>query len=224
VASPARLSKRWRRRGFTADRLRERAPRWAARGFQQFYDVEHSLCQPDGLVRNASEPRTVANTPAAWPAGVDSLQHMMFVDTCLYLPGDILVKVDRAAMAVSLETRVPFLDLGVAMAAWQIPTSMHFSDGQGKWLLREILQRHVPRALFDRPKRGFEVPVAKWLRGELFDWAETLLGAARLQREGYFDASIVRRRWKQHVDEDADWSFYLWTVLMFQAWLEDWNR
>jgi asparagine synthase (glutamine-hydrolysing) len=224
LASPGRLSQRWRRRGFTVDRLKERAPRWAARGFQQFYSVEHSLCQPDGLVRDASEPRTVANSPAAWPSGADELRHMMFVDTCLYLPDDILVKVDRAAMAVSLETRVPFLDLGVAVAAWQIPTAIHFADGQGKWLLRQILQRHIPQAMFDRPKRGFEVPVAKWLRGELLEWAETLLNESRLQRDGFFDATIVRRRWKQHIDEDADWSFYLWTVLMFQAWLEDWNR
>jgi asparagine synthase (glutamine-hydrolysing) len=224
LASPARLSKRWRRRGLMADRLRERAPKWAARGFQEFYNLENSLCQPSGLVLNASEPRTVANSPDRWPSAGDDLRHMMFVDSCLYLPGDILVKVDRAAMAVSLETRVPFLDPGVAVAAWQIPTALHFADGQGKWLLRQILQRHVPQAMFDRPKRGFEVPVAKWLRTELYDWAETLLGEARLQREGFFDSSSVRRRWRQHIDEDADWSFYLWTVLMFQAWLEEWHQ
>jgi asparagine synthase (glutamine-hydrolysing) len=224
LASPARFSKRWRRRGLMVDRLQERAPKWAARGFQEFYNVEHSICQPSGLVLNAAEPRTVANSPDSWPSAADELRHMMFVDTCLYLPGDILVKVDRAAMAVSLETRVPFLDPEVAMAAWQIPTALHFADGQGKWLLRQMLQRHIPQAMFDRPKRGFEVPVAKWLRTELKDWAETLLGEARLQREGFFDAAIVRRRWRQHIDAAADWSFYLWTVLMFQAWLEEWNR
>ena len=224
LTGPARLSKRWRRRGLLAERMRERAPKWGARGFPDFYNIEHSLCQPAGLVRHASEPRTVANDPERWPPAADDLRHMMFVDTCLYLPGDILVKVDRAAMAVSLETRVPFLDPGVAIAAWQIPTAIHFADGRGKWLLRQILQQHVPQAMFERPKRGFEVPVAKWLRSELFDWAETLLAEARLQREGFFDASIVRRRWRQHIDEAADWSFYLWTVLMFQAWLDDWNR
>jgi asparagine synthase (glutamine-hydrolysing) len=90
--------------------------------------------------------------------------------------------------------------------------------------LRQLLQRHVPLTMFDRPKRGFEVPVAKWLRTELRDWAEALLTEGRLQREGFFDASVVRRRWQQHIDEDADWSFYLWTVLMFQAWLEVWHR
>lgn len=225
LAAPARLAKRWRRRGVVAERLRERAPKWVARGFAEFYDVEHSLCQPRGLVLNASgEPRTVANTPESWPPAADPLRHMMFVDTCLYLPGDILVKVDRAAMAVSLETRVPFLDPAVTQAAWRIPTALHFADGKGKWVLRQLLQRHVPAAMFDRPKRGFEVPVAKWLRGELRDWAEDLLGEARLQREGFFDAVIVRRRWRQHIDQDADWSFYLWTVLMFQAWHENWHR
>jgi asparagine synthase (glutamine-hydrolysing) len=224
LAGPARIAKRWRPRGLLAERLRERAPKWVARGFQDFYNIEHSLCQPTGLVPNASEPQTVASNPERWPSAANHLRHMMFVDACLYLPGDILVKVDRAAMAVSLETRVPFLDPGVAIAAWQIPTAIHFADGRGKWLLRQMLQRHIPQAMFDRPKRGFEVPVAKWLRTELFDWAETLLAEARLQREGFFDVSIVRRRWRQHIDQDADWSFYLWTVLMFQAWLEAWNH
>jgi asparagine synthase (glutamine-hydrolysing) len=224
IASPARLSKRWRRRGVLADRLRERAPKWAARGFRDFYNVEHSLCQPAGLIPDASEPQTLANNPERWPSSADHSRHMMFVDACVYLPGDILVKVDRAAMAVSLETRVPFLDPGVAIAAWQMPTAIHFADGRGKWLLRQLLQRHVPRSMFDRPKRGFQVPVAKWLRTELFDWAETLLAEARLQHDGFFDASAVRRRWRQHIDHDADWSFCLWTVLMFQAWLEDWKH
>jgi asparagine synthase (glutamine-hydrolysing) len=224
LAGPARLAKRWRPRGLLAERLRERAPKWAARGFQDFYNIEHSLCQPAGLVPRALEPHTIASSPSGWPAETDPLRHMMFVDTCLYLPGDILVKVDRAAMAVSLETRVPFLDPAVAIAAWQIPTAMHFADGRGKWLLRQLLQRHIPETMFDRPKRGFEVPVAKWLRTELFDWADALLAQARLQRDGFFDAAIVRRRWRQHVDGHADWSFYLWTVLMFQAWLEAWIR
>jgi asparagine synthase (glutamine-hydrolysing) len=224
LAEPARISRRWRARGLLAERMRERAPEWVARGFKDFYNIEHSLCQPAGLVPHASEPCTIASDSSRWPSATDDLRHMMFVDTCLYLPGDILVKVDRAAMAVSLETRVPFLDPGVAAAAWRIPTAMHFSDGRGKWLLRQILQQHVPESMFDRPKRGFEVPVAKWLRTELFDWAEALLSETRLQREGYFDAIVVRRRWRQHVDQHADWSFYLWTVLMFQAWLETWNH
>jgi asparagine synthase (glutamine-hydrolysing) len=224
LMSPTRLSKRWRRRGLLADRLRERAPRWLARGFRDFYNLEHSLCQPTGLVPGATEPHTVASDPERWPSSADHLRHMMFIDASLYLPDDILVKVDRAAMAVSLETRVPFLDPGVATTAWRIPTAIHFADGRGKWPLRQLLQRHVPRAMFDRPKRGFEVPVAKWLRTELFDWAETLLAQSRLERDGFFDAAVIRHRWRQHIDNDQDWSFFLWTVLMFQAWLEAWNR
>ena len=148
---------------------------------------------------------------------------MMFVDMCLYLPDDILVKVDRAAMAVSLETRVPFLDPAVAAAAWRTPTATHFADGRGKWVLRQLLQRHVPLSLYDRPKRGFQVPVAIWMRSELRDWAEPLLAEARLKRDGFFDAALVRHRWRQHLDQDADWSFVLWTVLTFQAWLDAWR-
>jgi asparagine synthase (glutamine-hydrolysing) len=223
LAGPAKLSKRWRRHGLLSDRLRERAPRWTARGFRDFYNVEQSLCQPGGLVPGASEPLTVANDPSSWLPSADDTRHMMFVDTCSYLPGDILVKVDRAAMAVSLETRVPFLDPEVATAAWRIPTAIQFADGRGKWPLRQLLQRHVPHSMFDRPKRGFEVPVAKWLRMELFDWADTLLAEERLRREGFFDSAAVRRRWRQHIDQDCDWSFSLWTILMFQAWLEYWN-
>jgi asparagine synthase (glutamine-hydrolysing) len=224
LACPARLSKRWRRRGVLTDYVRERAPKWAARGFQDFYDVDNSPPRPAHLVPGASEPQTVASDPRLWPSSADQARHMMFVDACLYLPGDILVKVDRAAMAVSLETRVPFLDLGIAVAAWQIPTAIHFADGRGKWLLRQLLQRHVPQSMFDRPKRGFQVPIAKWLRTELCDWAETLLAQARLQREGFFDAAVVRQRWRQHLNHDADWSFFLWPVLMFQTWLEHWDH
>jgi asparagine synthase (glutamine-hydrolysing) len=224
LSSPARLSKGSCRHGVLVDSLRERAPKWAARGFQDFCNAESSLCHAADLVLGASEPQTVASNPRLWPSAADQAQHMMFVDACLYLPGDILVKVDRAAMAVSLETRVPFLDPRIALAAWRIPTAIHFKDGRGKWLLRQLLQRHVPRSMFDRPKRGFQVPVAKWLRTELFDWAETLLAEARLQREGFFNTSVVRRRWRQHIDHDADWSFFLWPVLMFQAWMQDWNH
>jgi len=146
---------------------------------------------------------------------------MMYTDTRRYLPDDILVKVDRAAMAVSLETRVPLLDVGVAQAAWRIPAAMHMRDGRGKWVLRQLLARHVPRELFERPKRGFAVPIGQWLRAELRDWTEALLDPARLRREGYLRAPEITRRWRQHASGRADWSNHLWTVLMFQAWLED---
>jgi asparagine synthase (glutamine-hydrolysing) len=149
---------------------------------------------------------------------------MMDADTRLYLPDDILVKVDRAAMAVSLETRVPLLDLDVAQNAWQIPTGIHLRDGRGKWILRQLLERHVPRELFERPKKGFAVPIASWLRHDLKDWAADLLDAARMRREGYFNAPLIERRWRQHLSGAMNWSSHLWGVLMFQAWLEDFGR
>lgn len=157
------------------------------------------------------------------PSGADPLAQMMYIDTCRYLPDDILVKVDRAAMAVSLETRVPLLDAEVARAAWRIPTSVHMSDGRGKWVLRQLLERHLPRAMLERPKRGFAIPLAGWLRRELRDWVEALLEPARLRQQGYFFAPQIESRWREHARGTADWSFHLWTVLMFQAWLEDFS-
>ena len=154
----------------------------------------------------------------------EPLAHMMHTDTRRYLPDDILVKVDRAAMAVSLETRVPLLDVEVARSAWRIPAAIHMRDGRGKWVLRRLLERHLPRELFERPKSGFAMPVARWLRGELRDWAEAQLEPARLRREGYLLAPEIGRRWQQHVSGRADWSLHLWSVSMFQAWLEDFGH
>lgn len=206
-------------------RLREHAPRWGAQTFPELYSVLISLCQwPTDLVRGVAEPRTIATNNSMWPMGINFRQHMMFVDSNQYLPDDVLVKVDRAAMAVALETRVPLLDPEVAYAAWRIPTDVHFRDGRGKWILRQILSRHVPTAMFDRPKMGFAVPVAKWLRGELRPWASELLDGVRLRRDGYLDDRVVASRWRQHSSGAMDWSPNLWGLLMFQAWLEAWER
>ena len=123
-------------------------------------------------------------------------------------------------MAVSLETRVPLLDAEVARVAARIPTAVHLKDGRGKWVLRTLLARHVPPELTERPKRGFAVPLGAWLRGPLRDWADTLLDPARLRREGYLDAEPIARRWNQHLAGRFNWSAHLWSVLMFQAWLE----
>jgi asparagine synthase (glutamine-hydrolysing) len=143
---------------------------------------------------------------------------MMYCDAVTYLPDDILCKVDRAAMAVSLETRVPFLDHRVAELAARIPIEMKIRGGSGKQVLRRLLDRHVPEALFERPKSGFAIPLEAWLRGPLRAWAEELLGGS-LDEAGYFDAAAVRRRWREHVDGTRDWSTSLWSVLMFQDWL-----
>ena len=158
------------------------------------------------------------------PRYADDLKQMMHFDTCEYLPDDVLVKVDRAAMAVSLETRVPLLDVEVARAAWRIPSSVLLKDGRGKWVLRELLQRHIPQGLIDRPKKGFAVPIAQWLRADLRPWANDLLDPYRLRQDGYLDASLIQRCWRQHSSGRANWAGHLWNVLTFQAWFEDRRR
>lgn len=151
----------------------------------------------------------------------DFMREMMLWDAAHYLPDDILVKVDRASMGVSLEVRAPLLDYRVVEFAWRVPLSMKLRDGEGKWLLRQLLYRYVPRALAERPKMGFDVPVVAWLRGPLRDWTESLLGEQRLRDEGFFQAAPVRQKWREHLSGARNWQHQLWSVLMFQSWLEE---
>lgn len=147
-------------------------------------------------------------------------ERMMFLDSVSTLPDEMLVKVDRASMAVGLEVRVPLLDSRLVEFAWGLPPDMRIRDGKGKWILRQLLHRHVPQHLVDRPKIGFDPPIAEWLRGPLRPWAEALLEPSRLHREGYLAAAPVQRCWAEHLRGTRNWDYRLWGVLMFQAWLE----
>ena len=147
---------------------------------------------------------------------------MLLWDVTGYLPDDILVKVDRAAMSTSLETRVPFLDRDVFDVAWRLPMDVKLRAGVTKWILRQVLYRHVPPALVDRPKMGFGVPIGAWLRGPLRPWAEDLLAERRLTTQSLLDPVPVRRAWQLHLSGRRDLGYELWDVLMLQSWLDRW--
>ncbi|MBT8763041.1 asparagine synthase (glutamine-hydrolyzing) [Desulfohalobiaceae bacterium Ax17] len=179
--------------------------------------------KPATIVSGAVEPLTVLTDSKRWANLPDFTLRMMFLDLVSYLPDDILVKVDRASMGVSLEARVPFLDHRVVEFAWRVPLSLKVKNGQGKWILRRVLYKYLPKELVERPKMGFGVPLADWLRGPLRDWAESLLNEARLKQEGFFNPAPIRQKWHEHLSGKRNWQYYLWDILMFQAWLERWG-
>lgn len=174
----------------------------------------------DGLVLGAFDgPPAFGDIPTGRLEELDSFERAMMIDALTYLPGDLLTKVDRASMAVSLEVRVPFLDPDLFAFAWGLSHDQRVRNGQGKWVLRELLRRSLPDHLIDRPKMGFGVPVGQWLRGPLRSWADELLDPELVRDQGLLDPSVVEQRWTTHRDGHADLTFQVWSLLMFQAWL-----
>jgi asparagine synthase (glutamine-hydrolysing) len=179
---------------------------------------------PTALVLGSEEPYALAADPVRWPALGGLTQTTMYLDAVTYLPDDILTKVDRASMGVGLEARVPLLDHRLFELAWRLPLSLKIRDGESKWILRRVLDRYVPRAMIDRPKMGFGIPLGDWLRGPLRDWAESLLDESRLRAEGIFDPTPIRLSWEDHLAGRRNAQYLLWDVLMIQAWLESAHR
>ena len=221
IGTAQQLLPRSRRVAHPGDRMHKLADMLAVRSGGDMYRrlVSHWQ-EPDALVVGGHEPEPAWGERAfgAMPGGL--LERMMYLDARTYLPDDIMVKVDRATMAVSLESRAPFLDHRVAELAWRLPAHMKVRGGLGKWVLRQVLYRHVPPSLVDRPKMGFGVPIDSWLRGPLREWAGDLLSSHRLAREGFLRAEPVERQWREHASGERNWQYPLWDVLMFQAWLE----
>lgn len=203
------------------DKLHKGAGVLSSRTVDELYLGMVSLQRnPSDWVIGEQEPATYLTGFRPELTGLNAVEQMMALDAISYLPDDILAKVDRATMGVSLEGRVPFLDHRIVEFAWSLPLSFKLREGQTKWPLRQVLYRHVPRELIDRPKMGFGVPLHDWLRGPLRDWAENLLDEDRLRREGYFRPTPIRLMWAEHLLGNRNWANHLWGVLMFQSWQE----
>ena len=208
------------RLGRLGDKVHKGAPMLKSQSLDALYDR---------MLSQWRDPRTVVvgatDSAAATPTGEDlaglgGVERMMAQDMLGYLPNDILAKVDRAAMAVSLETRVPLLDPEVVEFAWRLPLGLKIRGSTTKWILRQVLYRHVPQALIERPKMGFGIPLDSWLRGPLRDWAEALIDERRLTDEGYFQAGAIRQAWSALIGGDSRQQFKIWSALMFQSWLD----
>lgn len=201
------------------DKIHKGADVLSATTPNQIYQMLTTHWEDTNLLVIDETEKLLKSTDPIFP-GKKMEERMMALDSVSYLPDDILCKVDRAAMGVSLETRVPMLDHRVVEFAWRLPLQMKIRNGQGKWILRQVLYKHVPKDLVERPKMGFGVPIDSWLRGPLRDWAESLLDEARLRQEGYFHSAPIRQKWTEHLSGHRNWHYHLWDVLMFQSWLE----
>lgn len=197
-------------------------------GFRDAEDLYRGLAEvhrDPGEILATPDMGRIDGEPDSWVATglCDAVEHMQYADASMYLPDDILTKVDRASMAVSLECRVPILDHRVAEFAWRLRPDQRIRNGNGKWILRQVLARYVPPELTDREKMGFSIPVADWLRGPLREWAESLISKQALDRSGFFCSRAVQRRWQAHVRGRQDHSVELWGILMAQAWAAEWK-
>jgi len=227
VESVARLSGalpgKWQLRN-PADKFAKLGKVLAAGGVEEAYLalVSH-WDDPESVVLGVPGGASLASQPDTWPDLGGVTEQVLLLDLVSYLPDDILTKLDRAAMACSLETRVPFLDRHVLDLAWRLPMSSKLHHGITKTVLRDVLHRHVPATLVDRPKMGFGMPVGAWLRGPLRPWAEELLGRHRLVRQGVLDPTPIRHAWEAHTSGRRDLGYALWDVLMLQSWLDRWG-
>ena len=184
-----------------------------------------SACKdPNSLVIDGIESNKFLHSKLSTLRNLDDLSLMMLMDLLTYLPDDILTKVDRAAMGVSLETRVPMLNHQIVEFAMQLPQEYKLRDNQTKWLLREVLYRRVPKELIDRPKAGFAIPIGFWLRTSLKDWADDLLSESSIHEQGFFHAVKIRERWQQHLSGTHNWEHFLWNILMFQSWHKNFHE
>ena len=190
----------------------------AANGRYLYRDFHTHWKDPASVVIGGSIPDTAFSRCDQWTRRDHLIEELMAIDSETYLPDDILTKIDRASMCVGLETRVPLLDHRIVEFAWSLPMEFKVRNGETKWLLRQVLDRYVPRTLIDRPKVGFGVPIDEWLRGPLREWAEELLSEPRLARDGFFHVEPIRNKWQQHLAGTHDWHYHLWDILMFQEW------
>ena len=215
----------WANHRLAGDKLYKLAAALGLGGVEEIYaDLVTHWKQPTSLVPGSRDVPTPVTDRTKWARLPGPAEQMMFLDLVTYLPDDILTKLDRASMSVSLEARVPLLDHRVVELAWRVPPDMKVRNGTTKWLLRQVLYRYVPPHLVERPKMGFGVPIDRWLRGPLRDWAEALLDQDRLLADGYLDPGPIRARWGEHLAGRRDWQYHLWDVLMFQTWLNEVSR
>ena len=215
--TPKRLS--FKGKSFNTDRLLKLSSIMDCSSDRDFYSKLISHWKGGDSIVVDDNPMVIETSDFQNGGNLNFLEWMMVQDTVQYLPDDILAKVDRASMAVSLEARVPFLDYRNFEFLWSLPIGYKVIGKQGKRLTRQIISRYLPEELVNRPKKGFGIPLAQWLRIELKDWAHQLLDPKKIRSQGFLDSDLVEQKWQEHLSGKRNWHYYLWDVLMFQAWI-----